>query len=64
MEFELNTPFKNDLYLKRESNYFNQPKRISILSKNSINDNSNNYNINYDLINKLKNDLKIKFIII
>ena len=60
MEFELNTPFKNDLYLKRESNYFNQPKRISILSKNSINDNSNNYNINYDLINKLKNDLKEK----
>ena len=61
MEFELNTPFKNDINFNREEKYNNKPqffnKRISTFSSNQFINNSNN---NFYAINKLKNDLKEK----
>ena len=63
MEFELNTPFKNDINFNREEKYNNKPqffnKRISTFSSNQFINNSNNNN-NFYAINKLKNDLKEK----
>ena len=63
MEFELNTPFKNDISFNREEKYDNRPqffnKRISTFSSNQFINNSNNNN-NFYAINKLKNDLKEK----
>jgi len=61
MEFELNTPFKNDINFNREEKFNNKPqffnKRISTFSSNQFINNSNN---NFYAINKLKNDLKEK----
>ena len=61
MEFELNTPFKNDINFNMEEKYNNRPqffnKRISTFSSNQFINNSNN---NFYAINKLKNDLKEK----
>ena len=61
MEFELNTPFKNDSNFNREEKFNNKPqffnKRLSTFSSNQFINNSNN---NFYAINKLKNDLKEK----
>ena len=61
MEFELNTPFKNDSNFNREEKFNNRPqffnKRLSTFSSNQFINNSNN---NFYAINKLKNDLKEK----
>ena len=62
MDFELKTPFKNDIYFKQ--NYNNIKPNERIFQRNSfIHDNNNDIDINNKLnnnindINKLKNDL-------
>ena len=61
MEFELNTPFKNEFNFNNEARYNNKPqfcnKRISTFSNSQFINNSNN---NFYAINQLKNDLKEK----
>jgi len=57
MEFELNTPFKNDINFTQEEKYNNKPQYFTKrISNQFINENNNNYYV----INKLKNDLKTK----
>ena len=61
MEFELNTPFKNEFNFNNEARYNNKSqfynKRISTFSNNQFINNSNN---NFFTINQLKDDLKEK----